>query len=310
MSNTAGQSLQEMLAQERRGRLAAERLLDQKSRELVQANRKLADHARLLSDEILEQRETVKTVLTESEDLKGRNTRAQADLERANRMAVTAERRLWDALETIEDGFAVFNTENRLVIANRSYLELFEGIDGSVPGSTYDALLDLILHEGIFDIGLQSPGDWRARMLQRWRDETIDPLTVKLWNDRHIKLVDRRGQDGDMVSLALNITDTMRYEQQLREARDKAESANRAKSAFLANMSHEIRTPMNGVVGMLELLHTTELNKEQKEFLQAASNSSDTMITLINDILDFTKMESVGIHLEQKEFSLEDEIEK
>lgn len=305
MSNTAGQSLQEMLAQERRGRLAAERLLDQKSRELVQANRKLADHARLLSDEILEQRETVKTVLTESEDLKGRNTRAQADLERANRMAVTAERRLWDALETIEDGFAVFNTENRLVIANRSYLELFEGIDGIVPGITYDALLDLILHEGIFDIGLQSPGDWRARMLQRWRDETIDPLTVKLWNDRHIKLVDRRGQDGDMVSLALNITDTMRYEQQLREARDKAESANRAKSAFLANMSHEIRTPMNGVVGMAELLCDGDLEEEQRLYAETIKSSGEALLVIINDVLDYSKIEAEKLTLHPEAFDLE-----
>ena len=305
MDERAGKNLQEMLAHERRGRLAAERLLELKSRELVKANRKLAEHAQVLSDEILEQREEVKSVRSEAEELKGRNTRAQADLERANRLAVTAERRLWDALETIEDGFAVFNTENRLVIANRAYLAIFDGVDGIVPGITYDALLDIILHEGLFDIGVQSPGDWRARMLQRWRDERVDPIIVKLWNERHLKLVDRRGQDGDMVSLALDISDTMRYEEQLREARDKAEAANRAKSAFLANMSHEIRTPMNGVVGMAELLCDSDLEEEQRLYAETIKSSGEALLVIINDVLDYSKIEAEKLTLHPEPFDLE-----
>ncbi|MEO0508902.1 MAG: ATP-binding protein [Verrucomicrobiota bacterium] len=118
------------------------------------------------------------------------------------------------------------------------------------------------------------------------------------------------GQLQKYIAIESDVSLEKQRETEMVRAKEAAEALAQAKTDFLATMSHEIRTPMNGVVGMLELLHTTELNKEQKEFLQAASNSSDTMITLINDILDFTKMESVGIHLEQKEFSLEDEIEK
>ncbi|MCV6597513.1 MAG: response regulator [Mangrovicoccus sp.] len=305
MDDRAGQTLHDMLAQERRGRLAAERRLEQKTRELIRANRKLADHARLLSDEIVEKRAEVKTIRSVTEELEGRNTQVQADLERANKVAVTAERRLWDALETIEDGFAVFNAENRLVMANRAYLELFAGIDGIVPGITYHDLLDLILQEGLFDIGLTPAADWRGEMLARWQTDPVAPLTIKLWDERHIKLVDRRGQDGDMVSLALNISDNIHYEQQLLEAADRAEAANRAKSAFLANMSHEIRTPMNGVVGMAELLCDSDMDEEQRLYAETIKSSGEALLVIINDVLDYSKIEAEKLTLHPEPFDLE-----
>ena len=86
----------EKLAKERRARLAAERLLEHKSRELVVANQKLALHARGLSDQIVEQRLVTKVALSEAELLKGQNTRFLSDLEAAHSTAVMAERRLWD----------------------------------------------------------------------------------------------------------------------------------------------------------------------------------------------------------------------
>ncbi len=92
--------LSERLVKERRARLAAERLLEQKSRELFAANEKLAIHARSLSDQIVEQRQVVKSALSEAELLKNQNTRFVEDLDRAHTAAVMAERRLWDALET------------------------------------------------------------------------------------------------------------------------------------------------------------------------------------------------------------------
>ncbi|MEM1360895.1 MAG: response regulator [Pseudomonadota bacterium] len=305
MTKGVGPRLQDMLARERRGRLAAEHMLEQKSRELVRANRDLSEHAQLLSEEVLKKRLEVKIAQSQAEDLKGQNSQAQADLERANRLAVTAERRLWDALETIEDGFAVFNSKDRLVVANRSFIELFDGVKGITPGMSYGELLEIILNEGLFDIGMQSPSDWLARMLQRWQDENPDPLVIRLWNDRHIKLIDRRGQDGDMVTLAHDITESMQYEQELREARDRAEAANRAKSAFLANMSHEIRTPMNGVVGMSELLTETNLTEEQRLYAETIKSSGEALLVIINDVLDYSKIEAEKLRLYLEAFDLE-----
>lgn len=86
------------------------------------------------------------------------------------------------------------------------------------------------------------------------------------------------------------------------QARREAEAADRAKSEFLANMSHEIRTPMNGVIGMIELAQGTSLTHEQKDYLNTAKESADALLTLLNDILDFAKIESGYLTLETIDF--------
>jgi PAS domain S-box-containing protein len=113
-------------------------------------------------------------------------------------------------------------------------------------------------------------------------------------------------QDGQTLLLAVveNITDIKNNERMLREAKDVAESASRAKSQFLANMSHEIRTPMNGVLGMTELLLGTTLSDKQRRFADAVYRSGENLLGIINDILDFSKIEAGKLELESVDFDL------
>ena len=413
--------LSERLVRERRARLAAERLLEQKSRELFTANEKLAIHARSLSDQIVEQRQVVRSALSEAEVLKDQNHRFVADLDRAHTAAVMAERRLWDSVNTIRDGFAVFDNAMRLVAANQAWLAPFAG-HPVAPGIPYADMLGIIATGGLVDLGGEGAESFISRMTSRLDSDPIEAVTLKFRNGSWVKLQDRRARDGDLVCLALDITDQMRiwaaieaipdgfvlydreerlltcnqryrdtypasapamqpgtrfedilrfglanaqhadavgreeewlaeritkyragggtFEQQLSDgrwirahdhitpdggrvglriditrekehsaqldaARKAAEAANRAKSAFLANMSHEIRTPMNGVVGMAELLCDTALTEEQRLFAETIRSSGEALLVIINDILDYSKIEAERLTLRPEPFDLE-----
>ena len=144
-----------------------------------------------------------------------------------------------------------------------------------------------------------------------------------------ISSIQESNQDGSEVWLSINgkpiysddgkfqgyrgtgsdITALHKTQQELVTAKEAAEQGNRIKSEFLATMSHEIRTPMNGVIGMTELLSETTLNEEQQAFIQIIQDSGNSLLQIINDILDYSKLEARGMQLEQVEFDFNQLIE-
>ena len=116
------------------------------------------------------------------------------------------------------------------------------------------------------------------------------------------RVVDPNGEISNYVMHVQDITYRKEAEQELKEQKNKAEAANKSKSEFLAMMSHEIRTPLSGVMGLLDLLSRTSIDEKQKQYIETAKDSGDALLTVINDVLDFSKMEADKLELEESVF--------
>ena len=139
-------------------------------------------------------------------------------------------------------------------------------------------------------------------------DGMIQPDTYKIickdGVDRPFLISGKFFSDGAIVSF-VDMTDQEAAKAALVEAKELAESASAAKSDFLATTSHEIRTPLNGMIGLTKLLQQTDLNEQQRDYLAQSLNSSKTLMTVINDILDYSKIEAGKLELESSPFSLQ-----
>lgn len=208
-----------------------------------------------------------------------------------------------EAIHAMPDGLGVYDADDRLQIWNQRYLDISPHLTSALKvGVSFEELLDIGLKAGVYPEAVGRERAWAAeRLAQRSNPQGPRELQV---GDRWLRVQDRRTTGGGLVTVCSDITDMIRSAEALAEARDAAETANRAKSRFLANMSHEIRTPLNGVIGVAQALARTELNPSQHEMLDLIQSSSRTLQTLLSDILDLARIESGRLDLKEEAFDL------
>lgn len=213
--------------------------------------------------------------------------------------------RMWSAVEEMPEGFVLYDSDERLITCNDPYRQIFDvSTDLVKPGVPYEALLRSGYERGQFSDTGSEVEDWVTSRLTAFRAATGE-TDQKLSNGRWIRNFDRPLRDGGRLGLRIDITDNKHQEQELHQAMINAEAASRAKSSFLANMSHEIRTPMNGVVSMAELMLETALSEEQRLFAETIRSSGDALLVIINDVLDYSKIEADRLSLTSENFDLE-----
>jgi PAS domain S-box-containing protein len=232
----------------------------------------------------------------------------QADITELKQMQAAlleSENRLTDAIEGLDEGFVYFDANDRLVIANSRYKDIYPSQDDLKIGDSFEDIIRRSIAAGEVPLAVGREQAWLDRRLEQHR-QYLRIEDQHLADGRWIKLSERRTRDGGSVGIRTDIT-------ALKESQIEAESASQAKTMFLAHMSHELRTPLNSIIGFSEIIRQQMFGDHVESYSEYAQNihySGTLLLALINDILDISKIEANELVPEPETVILHDTIEE
>lgn len=218
---------------------------------------------------------------------------AELALVESERRTREAEQRLRDAIENISDGFALYDSGDRLVMFNRKWAEIYGyGEADARPGVRYEELVRRDVELGA--VATDPEQYIQQRLAYRRRGE--GSFDLQLRDDRWITIRERPTSEGGIVGIQTDITSRMRAIEAVLAEKQEAERASRKKSEFLAEISHEVRTPLNAIVGFAEIIRSARFgpvgNPRYQEYAADIVSSGQHVLQLVNDLLDLNRAES------------------
>jgi PAS domain S-box-containing protein len=218
---------------------------------------------------------------------------------KAEKDLVEAERQYRSLIENMQVGLLEIDNHEKIIYANQTYYKMSGYSEAELSGNISERILtDTSRINERRKARLQGIGEF-------YEGEILTKTGEKKW--WYISVIPKKNELGVVigsVAAVLDITDQKKLELELRQAKLAAEESSNAKDIFLANMSHEIRTPMNAVYGMSRLLGKTNLQPQQRFYLETIINSTASLMTIVNDILDFSKISVAKLTLEHIGFRL------
>ncbi len=216
-------------------------------------------------------------------------------LKAAEARARESEELLRSAIDTIDEALVIFDPQDRLVYCNQRYRDTYPLVADRIQvGVTFEEIVRTWKERGGGDPPDEGIDAWVQARVRAHREGSL--FVQRVDNNRYTRVLERATETGHIVGFRVDITELV-------QAQQAAEEANLAKSRFLATMSHELRTPMNGILGAAQLLMQDDLDTQARtEFAQTILRSGQGLLSLLNDILDLSKVEADKVELEALPF--------
>lgn len=234
--------------------------------------------------------------------------RIQSELEKAKADAERAERQLRTAIEALDDGFVLYDTDDRLVICNERYREIYDtSADLLHTGTKFERVIREGVKRGQYPDSEGREEEWIAERLKAHRSAN-SVIEQRTDDGRWLRISERHTADDGIVGFRVDISKLKETQLRLEDANAELARASRLKDEFLASMSHELRTPLHAIIGLSEALRVGAfevLTEEQSESVGQIEDSGRHLLKLINDILDLSKVEAGQLDLRKRKCETE-----